>query len=136
MTFQGILVGELSVDPLGRGYLAMSDDQVFSSLESVDRDNWVLITGADIARSIDQSEFDVKTLSERTYVQMVTGIADSVPSEPGSVVRSGLIAVFGAGSATAANLLAVANQQVSRAQELGLAGWLTRGRIASARLDV
>lgn len=127
------LASELTTDPLGRGYAGMTDVQALADLNTVYRDDWLNVTGAEIAKAIDFTEYKALSIAARQYVQMVANISDSVPSSPGSVVRDGIASAFGVPSGTVTNLLALANPQQSRAEELGLAGWITEGRINEAR---
>ena len=132
------LQAEIQGDPLARGYVGMTDQQVWDSLIAVDRDNWVPVSGGDIAKAVEISEFTVITSAEQTYVAGLFG-ADQVESAPGTSVRDALVAAFGGGSTTLTNLAAIANQQVSRASEIGVPALLKMGSesalqfIASAR---
>jgi len=128
-----ILTDELNNDPLGRGYAGMSDADVVDSLNTADRDNWVELLSAEVFEVTDRSEFIALSSGNKDRVDRIFSLGSAIPSKPGSNARAELIAVFGSTSVTIQNLASIANQPISRAQELGLGGWVTEGRVAQVR---
>lgn len=124
------LKNELTADPLGKGYAAMNDEQAADSLNAngrlVDRTS---ITGGEIAASLVRAELAALTAGEQNYVRALL-CADSIPLTAN--FKTEIAAVFGAGSATRANLIALLKRPGSRAHELGL-GTVTPSDVANAR---
>lgn len=116
-----ILMNELTNDPLGRGYAGMTHQQVADSLNAVNRDRWVQLSSADIFEAIVIADFTALSTANKARVDRILGLGDNIRTGPGSQARTELVAVFGAGSTTIANLAAVANRRVSRASEIGWA---------------
>ncbi len=131
------LTSELTTDPLGRGYSGMSDAAVLADLNTAYRDNWVPVSGAEMFEALNATEFTALSPGDRARVDRILslsiGSTGGIATAPGSQARAEMISVFGGGSATITALAAIANQQITRAAELGLAGWVTVGRIATAR---
>ena len=130
---QDILAAELTEDPLTIGYSGMSDAVVLNNLTTPNQDNWVAITGAEIMQAIDITELNALAVGDRANVDTVLSLSGEIATDPTSKARELMIDAFGGGSATITNLATVANQPVTRAQQLGIAGWVTEGRIAQAR---
>lgn len=128
-----ILSAELTGDPLGRNYSGMTNAQVVASLTAVDRDNWVTLTAAEIFEAVDLTEMNGLVADKRANVDTVLALGGDLATSPGSKVRSTLVDAFGGGSTTITTLASLANQQISRASELGIAGWVTEGRVAQAK---
>jgi len=124
------LKNELTADPLARGYSGMSDEEAAASLNAngrqVDRTS---ITGGEIAASLVRAELAALTAGEQNYVRALIG-ADSIPLTANFKTEVG--AVFGAGTATRANIIALLKRSGSRADELGL-GHVTESDIADAK---
>lgn len=131
--FDETLKAEITNDPLGRGYAGMTDAQVAADLNTVNRDNWVPLSSSQIFESIDAAEFVALTPAQQARVDRILGLGSGIQTTPGSQARSELIAVFGGGSTTITTLASIANQQISRAQELGL-GVVREGHVTEARL--
>lgn len=127
------LVSEIQSDPLARGYAGMSDAQVLASLNTVDRDNWQALTGSEIVEAIDVTEYKALSVVNRDAVDMVVSSGDAIQTAPGSNARAIFIDAFGGGSTTITVLAAIANPQQSRAQELGISGYVTAYRVGQAR---
>lgn len=113
------LKSEIDADPLARGYSGMTNQQIADDLNVIARDNWVDISGGQFAEAVVQGDFSGLTAGEQTYVSGLFG-CDSIATAPGSNIRAAVINIFGNPSATLTNLIAVANQQVSRGSELGI----------------
>jgi hypothetical protein len=142
-----VLIDELANDPLTRGYSGMTDEQAANSLNTKNRTastvgvgqivNWLfetpaatqaLRTGQDntgLTNSVrgicyNFLRLDVAPFQSVTLTQL-TGAADSLQSA----------AVFTAGQRN--GLVALANNQISRAEELGLP-FVVPGDVYEARL--
>jgi hypothetical protein len=133
MPFLEDLADELNTDPLARGYSGMTDAQAADDLNIVNRANWVDLTSSQIFETISASEFQSLNQVGQGRVDRILGLGADIKTAPGSQARNELIAVFGGGSATITSLATVANQQRSRADELGL-GFIFEGHVANARL--
>lgn len=115
------LLQELSDDPLGRNYAAMTNQQIVESLNNPDRTiTRDILSSAEIYENIDISEFQAKQTAAKEYVRDVLGLGDNIKVGPGSKARTVLLNVFGASSNTITSLSAALQITVSRAQELGL----------------
>ena len=128
-----ILQTEVLTDPLGRGYAAMSDQEVVDDMQIVNRDNWIDLSSSQVFEATDRAEFIALSSANQARVDRIYGLGNAIKSVPGSMSRTELIAVFGVGSLTIANLAAIANQQINRASELGIGGYVTAGRVAVVR---
>lgn len=113
-----ILADELSADPLTRGYSGMTDDQARDDLNSSYRDLWTELSSADIFEAIDITEFQALTAAQQTRVDRILGLGDGIRTIPGSQARSEMVTVFGGGSTTISNLVAIAQRSQTRNREL------------------
>lgn len=127
-----ILKTEIDTDPLTRGYAGMSDQQVADSLNTANRDNWVSLSASQIFEAIDRSEFTALSAGDQGRIDRILGLGSGIQTAPGSQARDEMIAVFGGGSTTISNLLAVANPMQTRGQELGI-GIIRVGQVTEAR---
>ena len=122
---------ELTTDPLARGYAGMSDAQVITSLNTANRTiTRSVIPSFEVVNAIVATEYAALTQVQRDAVQLVTG-AGNVDAN-NSNVRAIFQNVFGAGTTTRTNLLALPTVSVSRATELGI-GEVHTGDVAAAR---
>lgn len=113
-------------------YAGMTDEEVVTELMTEDKDNWVAITAAQIFETIDRTEFASLSNSDQTRIDRILGLGGEIPTAPGGQARDELIDIFGGGSTTISNLASIANQQVSRASQLGL-GRVLVGDVQRAR---
>ncbi len=130
---QAILNAELATDPGTRGYGTMSDQDAFTDLGAVRIDNWAQRTGGEIIEAVHAPEFVALGTAQREAVAMVVSAGELIETAPGANARAIFVNAFGGTSTTIANLANVANQQISRAEQLGLGGWLTVGRVNANR---
>lgn len=114
-----ILKNELTGDPLGGGYSAMTDEQAADSLNQVDRDEWRTLLASEIFEAIVPAEFHALSPAMQARVDRILGLAGPIRLGPGSRARAELVAAFGGGSQTAGHLQTVARIGVSRAREIG-----------------
>lgn len=120
-----ILKNEVSTDPLALGYAAMTDAEIAERLRLEDRPLWADLSSSQIFESIVPSEFAVLLATAQARVDRILGLGDGIKTGPGSNARAELLDIFGVGSQTIANLVAIAQQTQSRARELGLGRVLT-----------
>jgi len=126
-----ILYDELSGDPLGRGYAAMSDQEAADDLNTAYRtrtrdrvETWEVI------EATVPSEYAALSDAEKQRYQ--TFVAAGTLNPSGTNTRDAFGAMFGGGTTTRANLLAMASESVSRAVELDVPN-ITVAQVASAR---
>ena len=126
-----VLHDELVNDPLGRGYVAMTDAQAATDLNTNQRtalrtrvETWELL------EATVNAEYDALATANRTKYNAILAMGTINPA--GTNVRAILSALFGAGTVTRTNLLALQNRTVNRAEELGL-GRVEPGDVQAAR---
>ena len=124
---------EIANDTLVRGYSGMTDAQVADSLvNTIDRPiTKQFLSGSDIFNATDDAEYAALTAVEQTSWDALCGI-DSIDTLSG-VAKSREAAIFGPGTQTRTNLLAIRSSTVSRAEELGL-GSVNEGDVKQARV--
>jgi len=129
-----ILVDEIATDPAGL-YGGLSTNRQFYDrlVEPGLRNHWVTLTSAQIFEAIDATEFVALTDASQRRVDRILSLGGQIATAPGAKARDEMIAIFGAGSTTISNLATIANPKRSRAAELGIAGWITLGRVSAAR---
>ena len=121
---------ELTTDPLARGYPGMGDEAAANSLNVRDRQaNRDALDSGSLIAAIVRSEYTLLTAIEKDYLRLIA-LAPSMPLT--ATVKTELSAIFPAGSATRANLIALLKQPASRGEELGL-GFVTPSDVANAR---
>ena len=122
-----VLRNEVRNDPLGQGYSGMTDRQVADDMNSVYRDVSVdSIESQDVVAALVPSEFTSLNAGKQRNLWGVIGAGAIRPDD--AEVKAFFAGLFPVGTATRANLLALAKQIVSRAEELGLptirTGWV------------
>lgn len=126
------LKAELTADPLGRGYAGMSIEAAAASLNTIDRSRQKSrLSGAEIWEAVVLSEYSARTAEQKSLLNAMIA-SPSLPIGPATNTRAALLAIFGAGTQTRANLIAAASETVSRATELGLPE-VTPGDVQRAR---
>lgn len=112
---------ELTSDPLGRGYVVMSDADAAISLNTANRPGTTIsLTGDDLMNKvIVWTEVEALTAAKRDTLAILLK-AGELDLTAGSKAVAYLASLFGAATATRANFLALAAAPVSRAAELGL----------------
>lgn len=114
-----ILSAELTADPLSRGYSGMSDAEAADSLNAVNRTVIkASMSGDEVFAATVGTEFGGLTDAKRNQWLAFCG-RDSINPQ-GAANVAFLQYIFGAGSDTAAALVAARQVSVSRATELGL----------------
>lgn len=127
-----VLKAEIDGDPLVRGYAGMTNQQIADDINTAYRDNWRPISSSQLFEAIDSTEFVALSDANKSRVDRLLGLGENIQTAPGSKSRAELVAVFGGGSQTAANLLPIANPGQTRGQELGI-GFVRVGQVAEAK---
>ena len=147
--FYDVLIAELRNDPLGRGYAAMTDDEVAASLNeprySVPTTRF--ITWRAIAAVLDDDEYAAVKAALNQLAQASPKVADMIPflsqatgddGTGGGIdfgnagVRAMIQALPGVSEAAKGKLLALGERPASRAEILGLPE-VYPGHVESAR---
>lgn len=112
-----ILEDEIANDPLGRGYSSMTDQQLLTSLNTVNISrNRTTMTGREVAAEIVDSEYNLIPDIKKQQVLELLKRDDLDPfGLPANVIKG----IFGAGSTTLSNLATARVHGISRAQEIG-----------------
>ena len=114
-----ILKTELDSDPLARGYASMTDAQAADSLNAVNRTvDTETVQGWELWGATVLTEYSALTAAQRDFWNALVG--QNAISVKSAAVRANVIALWGAGTTTRANLVALQTKTVSRAEELGL----------------
>lgn len=100
---------ELTNDPLARGYASMGDADAAINLTGDDLMNKVIVW----------SEVEALTAAKRDTLAILLK-AGNLDLTSGSKAVNYLASLFGVGTATRANFLALQPPQISRAMELGM----------------
>lgn len=125
------LAAELSNDPLGVGYVAMTDEQALHSITAKTRQkNKSEIAGAEIIEMVDLSEYDMLSAQKK---QLFWDLVHAGTVDPFGNAYTLMNDAFGPSSATMAKFNSGKIKLISRADELGLRGRLRVGYIAAAR---
>lgn len=126
-----ILITEITTDPLGRNYSAMTNEEVAESLNVRDRNILdSVISSAMIFNAIEPSEY--QALANTKLVDLLLGVGEQIDVGPGTNARTVILNSFGGGSTTVANLVTAATKLVSRGVELEL-GIVRPGHVEEAR---
>ncbi len=121
MIAQDIIRTELDLDPLTRGYAAMSDSEVCDDLCTEYITSWVSVSASDVFEAITASGWDSLDASGRADVDSVLSMGDGIDLSPGSNARALLETAFAGNAATLTALKSAARRTISRAAELGCA---------------
>lgn len=108
---------ELLTDPLARGYAGMTDEAAANDLNTPNRQpNRDTITAALLIGAIVKSEFDSLSAANKTYIQTVLNVSGEITIT--TQLRTDLSEVFGAATATRANIVSALKRFSSRCEEL------------------
>lgn len=125
-----ILKDEIDNDPLGRGYAGMSDQEISDDMNTKYREVSVMsIPSEEIVAAL--VPLDILSLTDAQLRNLwgVIGAGSVKPDDDD--VKNFFAGLFGSGTTTRANLLALAKQTVSRAAELRIR--VKVGLVAEAR---
>lgn len=112
------LADELNNDPLGRGYAGMTDAQAVIDINTAYVSSTVTsLTGDDVFNATDGAEFNALTAGNKQLWLLLCVRSDINPN--GGANRALATTLFGGGSTTVANLLAISDKIITRWQALG-----------------
>lgn len=128
-----VLKTEIDGDPLARGYAGMTDVQVFDDLNTEYRSlSRPTITSAELYQAIDDGEYIGLNNAGKARVDQILGLGGEIDATPGSRARAVILALFGAGTTTRANLVALVDTPIDRGRELlgrkAKLGWVQEAR--------
>ena len=116
-----VLGDELTNDPEARGYAGMTDDQLLTSGNAADFFNPnATLDSAQIFEALDAAELAGLSAAAQDRLKRVLDLGQSIKIGPGTRARAELVAIFGGGSTTVANLAALPGVKISR---MTLIGW-------------
>lgn len=126
------LRAEIEIDLLSRGYSSMTDLEVATDLNTVYRTaNIEFVTGQEIFEAVVLLEYNALSAAEKSLFHAIIGMEHILVS--GANTRASLLAMFGTGTTTRSNLIALQTKTISRAEELGFP-FVYEGHIQEARL--
>jgi len=112
-----ILEDEIVGDPLARGYSAMDDAALLSSLNNKDRSrNRTIMTGREVNKAVNVAEYNA--LSDAKKQQFIE-LMKRDDLDLFGLDRDILIDIFGGGSTTVSNLATERVETISRGVEIG-----------------
>lgn len=124
---------ELTTDPLGLGYAGMTDAQAAAALVGTTRQvEREYISNTELYEAVVDSEFTALTAAAQTRVRDLYSL-DRIPAKIGSRARAVLLALFGAGTQTRANLASVARIDIRRCDDIGWLQGVSEQDVAAAR---
>ena len=113
---------EIDTDPVTLGYTGKTNDEVADLLNSLstgrtkDRgsiETWQILDATDF-----ETDYAVLSSNQKTQYQIM--ISAGVVSIKSANIKNALVAMFGAGTATRTNLIALAKEPITRAEDLFL----------------
>lgn len=114
-----ILKDEIAIDPLGRGYITMSDQECADDLNSIYRTrNVTAVSASQALNTIDTAEWTALSDTDQRKIWDILHMGGDL--NPWGKEAQMFISVFGAGSQTIQDLAASRIEDISRASELGL----------------
>lgn len=126
---------EIDSDPLARGYSGLTDAQVANSLNAANRpdpDTPTDMNAPVIWNAVDPTEYDALSVENKALVDFIGNMSNGIPIASG-LIKNKLFAVFGAGTTSRANIIALATRDnISRAAELKL-GTVLESHVTVAR---
>ncbi len=126
-----ILTSELDDDPLGRGYASMSDEDAAGDLNTVYRTrNISNLTPSEFFQVVEPNELNALSAEESAVIWNILHLAGDI--NPMGREAEIFFSVFGAQSQTIANLSVIRETNISRAEEIGIAG-VRPGHVQQAR---
>ncbi len=106
---------ELTIDPLGRGYSGMTDQQAADDLNIVNRSvEKIEVPTYEVFESTILSEYNTLTADQKDVYQAMLSMGAIDPR--GANTRQIFADLFGVATTTRANLLALKDKSVSRAE--------------------
>ena len=126
MLTRAALTSEITTDPAGIGYgpfLNVNDQKVADLINQVRPSITVFrndLRGSEVFGAIVLAEYALLTPANQSFIN--TMILTPTIDVTSSTIRSNIVAIFGAGTATRANLGGIAQRTGSRAEQLGGTG--------------
>jgi len=112
-----ILEDKIAGDPLGRGYSAMNDVQLLSSLNAADRSrNRTSMTGREVKSQVDSTEYNA--LSDAKKQQMIE-LMKRDDLDLFGLDKEIMIDIFGGASTTGTSLVTARVESITRGVEIG-----------------
>lgn len=109
---------EIDDDPLGRGYITMSDVEVADDMNTVYRiRNRATMSGSEVFNAIDKAEYNALTAAQQELVWNIIHLGEL---NPFGLEADIFVDIFGGGSTTITTLAALRQEDISRGEELGL----------------
>lgn len=123
---------EITTNPAGIGYAGLDDEAIAAKLAVANRQvNREAIDGGLLASAIVRSEYAALSANDKDYVRLLCATATPIPLT--ASFKTELGAVFGAGTATRTNLVALTKRTGTRAEEINLGGQPTASDVANAK---
>lgn len=133
MSILQILADEISADPLVRGYSGMTDQQVTDDINTAYRTRPVgLVATEDIYEAIVPAEYALISASDKEDLAQLYRAHSSSGVPLGGTAQNVLVGIFGAGSTSRDQLIALATEPITRGVEIN-AGAPHKGDIRFAR---
>jgi hypothetical protein len=127
------LKAELTNDPLALGYSGMNDQIAANKLNATDTGRTQVrnsVSKLEIFKGIVNSEWPTTAILQNK-LQTMFALDTIDPSNAN--IQAIITSIFAAGTATRANIIAMATQTVSRATELALGEVVSAGHVQQAR---
>ncbi len=123
---------ELSVDPLERGYSSMTDKQVVIDLntEYLTQDRETIETWK-IFEATTRGDYNSLSNTEKQLYQTILSMG--FINIMGGNTRMSLTSMFGSGTTTRTNLIALQTQSINRAIDLGIRSPVRLNHVIAAR---
>ena len=133
-----ILKTELDTDPNSLGYAAANNSECAALLNAVDAANPIdvsVVDGQELSKAVVISEYTVLSAAERDGWTTILAAGNGQVDINDARVVAQIAAIWGAGTATRANLLALKIRDGSRAETVfGVGSSVTAQDVAEARL--
>lgn len=122
---------EIADDPLTRGYAAMSNAEVVTSLKTVNRERQITsVDSAFIFERLDLTEVAALDVAQTARLDRVLSLGSNILVQ--GQAKNELLSLFGGGSATITALASAIIENISRFEELGLSGGLSEQIVETA----
>lgn len=126
---------ELDTDPLIRNYAAMTDAEAAASLAVADRQmNVNSVTGQEIFEATVPAEYNALPAASKDLFHAIIGMGTVLVN--GTNTKAALLAMFGVGTTTRANLAALQKRAAGRWEEIGLGREVNHGDVAWVRREM
>ncbi len=130
------LKAEVIGDPISRGYAGMTDLEVSLDghlLIRDDSDPPTFISAATLWNAFDPTEYDALGPDDQAVVDFIGDLGSDVPVSAG-LIKNKVFGVFGSGTTSRANIIALTAKLISRWNELEI-GFVREGHVATVRMS-